>query len=87
MVSSDSHVDNFNEKSISEKKIWLAAPLGHCRARGVPSFHISREASPVQGYLAHKKQRPPRTLQQEQAQGPIKPSTLNPQHYTMNPTP
>ena len=25
---------------------------------------------PLQGYLAHKKQRPPKTLQQEYAQGP-----------------
>jgi len=25
----------------------------------------------VQGYLAHKKQRPPRTVQQEYAQGPM----------------
>ena len=25
----------------------------------------------VQGYLAHKKQRPPRTLQQEYTQGPM----------------
>ena len=25
----------------------------------------------LQGYLAHKKQRPPRTLQKEHAQGPV----------------
>ena len=39
--------------------------------RGPQALDRSELARVVQGYLAHKKQRPSRTLQKEYAQGPM----------------